>query len=480
MHDVLSGSSTCSPPQSGWAARSRWSSRACRRSGRSRGPSAAARCACSAGAGGRGGGVDGASLVLTGIWLADEHGALNATALLHTDFGRVVLVKALLVAVLIGGALLHDFVLGPRLAREIRPPACRSGRARASSRSAGRTSRSPSRCRCSAACSSPCWNDVVDASARHLRLLTETIAAVNSSLDLQEVLGLVARNVADALQADACFVYLYDERADELVLRATHGTRVEDMTGRPRMRPGEGITGTAAAERAPVMIASRPTSTRASSSFRTCRGRVRVDPGGSDPDPRRGARRGIVPAGDHSGRRVITRISAAVLALLRDGRRDDADDNGLARRIRGTCDGLRGGRLPVPPSHFVQQDRGLGVRRVDPAGARGDLLVLRQPAGGTHDKRWLRGCEYRVFGTQRHLGDGAGRDGRASNHFHHGLWLGRLLVGCLSSSRRTTTISISGSTSASWVWLAAATWCSRALAARDAPACRRRRHIAGS
>jgi hypothetical protein len=32
----------------------------------------------------------------------------------------------------------------------------------------------------------------------------------------------VAREVADAL-ADACFVYLYDEQADELVLRATHG-----------------------------------------------------------------------------------------------------------------------------------------------------------------------------------------------------------------------------------------------------------------
>ena len=110
----------------------------------------------------------------------------------------------------------------------------------------------------------------MDASARHLRLLTETIAAVNSSLDLQEVLGLVARNVADALQADACFVYLYDERADELVLRATHGTRVEDMTGRPRMRPGEGITGTAAAERAPVMIPSRAHLDPRFKRFRTC------------------------------------------------------------------------------------------------------------------------------------------------------------------------------------------------------------------
>jgi two-component system, sensor histidine kinase PdtaS len=94
----------------------------------------------------------------------------------------------------------------------------------------------------------------MDASARHLRLLTETIAAVNSTLDLQEVLGLVATKVAEALEADACFVYLYDEHADELVLRATHGTRVEEMTRTPRMKPGEGITGTAAADRAPVMI----------------------------------------------------------------------------------------------------------------------------------------------------------------------------------------------------------------------------------
>ncbi len=97
----------------------------------------------------------------------------------------------------------------------------------------------------------------MDASARHLRLLTETIAAVNSTLDLEEVLSLVATEVADALGADACFVFLHDERADELVLRATYGSRVEEMTRRPRLRPGEGITGTAAAERAPIAIAAR-------------------------------------------------------------------------------------------------------------------------------------------------------------------------------------------------------------------------------
>jgi two-component sensor histidine kinase/putative methionine-R-sulfoxide reductase with GAF domain len=96
----------------------------------------------------------------------------------------------------------------------------------------------------------------VETTDRHLRLLTETIAAVNSTLDLEEVLHLVANEVASALDADACFVYLYDEAAGELVLRATHGTPIDEMTRRPRMRPGEGITGAAAAERRPVAIAA--------------------------------------------------------------------------------------------------------------------------------------------------------------------------------------------------------------------------------
>src|SRR5262245_33167091 len=52
----------------------------------------------------------------------------------------------------------------------------------------------------------------VDDPERHLGLLTETIEAVSSTVGLEEVLSLVASKVADALQADACFVYLYDER----------------------------------------------------------------------------------------------------------------------------------------------------------------------------------------------------------------------------------------------------------------------------
>jgi signal transduction protein with GAF and PtsI domain len=97
----------------------------------------------------------------------------------------------------------------------------------------------------------------MEARDRHLKLLTDTIEAVNSTLDLEEVLARVASSVAEALESDACFVYLYDERADELVLRATHGTPIDSMSRRPRMRPGEGITGSAAAARAPVALESQ-------------------------------------------------------------------------------------------------------------------------------------------------------------------------------------------------------------------------------
>jgi two-component system, sensor histidine kinase PdtaS len=91
-------------------------------------------------------------------------------------------------------------------------------------------------------------------SERHLRLITETIGAANSTLDLTELFEVIATKVAKVLEADACFVYLYDERTGELVLRAVVGSHVEELTRTPRMRPGEGITGTAAAERSPVMI----------------------------------------------------------------------------------------------------------------------------------------------------------------------------------------------------------------------------------
>lgn len=61
-----------------------------------------------------------AVLVPTGLLLADDHGALHWRVLFHTDFGQVLMVKSALVVSLVVTAVLHDYVLGPRLAREIR------------------------------------------------------------------------------------------------------------------------------------------------------------------------------------------------------------------------------------------------------------------------------------------------------------------------------------------------------------------------
>jgi putative copper export protein len=57
--------------------------------------------------------------ILSGLWLADRHGGLSGDAL-DTDFGRALAVKSGLVVLLVAGALVHDFVLGPRLQRELR------------------------------------------------------------------------------------------------------------------------------------------------------------------------------------------------------------------------------------------------------------------------------------------------------------------------------------------------------------------------
>src|SRR4051812_40371731 len=95
----------------------------------------------------------------------------------------------------------------------------------------------------------------MDAAARHLRLLSDVVAAVAATLDLDEVLQRVAESVAAALEADACFVYVLDELRDELVLGASVGVEVERGSSAPRMHVGEGITGHVARTRAPLAIA---------------------------------------------------------------------------------------------------------------------------------------------------------------------------------------------------------------------------------
>jgi putative copper export protein len=57
--------------------------------------------------------------IVSGLWLSDRHGAFHSAAL-DTSFDRWLMVKSALVVLLVAGSLVHDFVLGPRLQREIR------------------------------------------------------------------------------------------------------------------------------------------------------------------------------------------------------------------------------------------------------------------------------------------------------------------------------------------------------------------------
>ena len=57
--------------------------------------------------------------ILSGLWLTELHGGFERAAL-DTDFDRTLILKSVLVALLVVGALVHDYVLGPRLQRELR------------------------------------------------------------------------------------------------------------------------------------------------------------------------------------------------------------------------------------------------------------------------------------------------------------------------------------------------------------------------
>jgi copper resistance protein D len=68
--------------------------------------------------------------IVSGLWLSDRHGAFREGSL-HTSFDRWLIAKSAVVAALVVGGILHDYVLGPRLQRELRaraPEALRTRR----------------------------------------------------------------------------------------------------------------------------------------------------------------------------------------------------------------------------------------------------------------------------------------------------------------------------------------------------------------
>ena len=88
----------------------------------------------------------------------------------------------------------------------------------------------------------------------HLHLLcdvSELIALLTVSEDIENFLQRTVDMVARHMDADVCSIYLYDEKSEELVLRATIGLNPSAI-GHVRMKIGEGLVGITLAELEPL------------------------------------------------------------------------------------------------------------------------------------------------------------------------------------------------------------------------------------
>jgi signal transduction histidine kinase len=93
-------------------------------------------------------------------------------------------------------------------------------------------------------------------SVEQLRSLSEVGQAVNSTLDLQEVLSTIVKNAVELSGADSGVVFETDEEMDSFQLRATYRMpqQLVDIIRTRPLQGGEGATGRAAATRQPVQI----------------------------------------------------------------------------------------------------------------------------------------------------------------------------------------------------------------------------------
>ena len=93
-------------------------------------------------------------------------------------------------------------------------------------------------------------------SVEELQALGEVSQALSSTLDLETVLSTIVSRANQLAGTDSCTVYEYDERAEELLLRATHNLAEEvvAVARRAPIRRGEGVAGRMAVSHEPVQI----------------------------------------------------------------------------------------------------------------------------------------------------------------------------------------------------------------------------------
>src|SRR3990167_299418 len=90
-----------------------------------------------------------------------------------------------------------------------------------------------------------------------LKTLRQITQEVNAAPSLGEALGLVVKRVCEALQADACSLFLCDNVHGEYVLMATEGLNTK-LIGKVRLKYGEGLVGLVGEREEPMNLDNAP------------------------------------------------------------------------------------------------------------------------------------------------------------------------------------------------------------------------------
>src|SRR3972149_10609689 len=89
--------------------------------------------------------------------------------------------------------------------------------------------------------------------AQEVEILRKIVEITNSELDLQSTLNGVVDVVNGMTGADSVFIYLFDDKYQNLTLMASKTPHRREL-GKINLRAGEGITGWVAVENKPVAI----------------------------------------------------------------------------------------------------------------------------------------------------------------------------------------------------------------------------------
>jgi len=97
---------------------------------------------------------------------------------------------------------------------------------------------------------------------KNLRKVLAVNAKINSTLDLNELLGIIMQTASEVMQAEAASLMLVDDATKELVFKVALGEKGKDLIEKFRLKIGEGIAGFVAEKGEPLMVNDTQADTR--------------------------------------------------------------------------------------------------------------------------------------------------------------------------------------------------------------------------